>query len=81
VHSAKVLAVAPNSAAAGAGLRTDDEILEIEGLTIAGGKAKELQAALAKSVGETLRMRVKHSGGETYAVVMSAVRKPDAGNN
>lgn len=63
MHSAKVLAVAPNSAAAGAGLRTDDEIL------------------LAKSVGETLRMRVKHSGGETYAVVMSAVRKPDAGNN
>jgi C-terminal processing protease CtpA/Prc len=80
VNSAKILNVASNSPAAVAGVSASDEVLEIEGLTIAGGKAKELQAVLAKSVGESLRMRLRHSDGETCTVIMTAVQKPDAAN-
>lgn len=81
LRSATVLAVAANSPAAAGGIRAGDEILEVEGLTVAGGKAKELQAAMAKSVGQPLRMRLKHSGGETYTVVITAAQKPVSGAN
>lgn len=76
LRSATILAVAQNSPAAAGGIRAGDEILEVEGLTVAGGKAKELQAAMAKSVGQSLRMRLRHSSGETYTVVMTAAKKP-----
>jgi C-terminal processing protease CtpA/Prc len=62
--------------AAASGLRVGDEILEIDGLPVAGGKAKELKGALAKSVGQSLRLRLKHSDGETYTAVMTAAAKP-----
>ena len=76
VHSATIVAVAADSPAAAGGLRAGDEIIDIEGLAVAGGKAKQLQAALAKRVGESLRVRLRRPGGETYTALLTAVRKP-----
>jgi S1-C subfamily serine protease len=76
VNSATVLEVARDSPAASGGVRPGDELLEVGGLTVAGGKAQALQAALAKSVGETLTLRLKRPNGETVTAVLTAVRKP-----
>jgi C-terminal processing protease CtpA/Prc len=76
VNRATVLEVTAKSPAAASGIRPGDEILEVGGLTVAGGKAKELQAALAKAIGESLKLRLKRQSGETYTVVLTAARKP-----
>jgi C-terminal processing protease CtpA/Prc len=76
VNKATVLAIAANSPAAASGIRPGDELLEVGGLTVAGGKAKELQAAMAKAVGEPLTLRLKRQSGETYTAVLTAARKP-----
>jgi C-terminal processing protease CtpA/Prc len=80
INSATILEVAPHSPAEAAGLRAGDAILEIEGLTVAGGKANELRAALAKSVGQLLRLRLRRPGGETYSAVLTAARRPVHGD-
>jgi hypothetical protein len=46
-----------------------------QGLPVAGGKAKEFKGALAKSVGQSLPLRLKHSDGETYSALMTAAAK------
>ena len=76
VNRATVLKVAANSPAAASGIRPGDEVLEVGGLTVAGGKAKELQAALVKAIGESLALRLKRQSGETYRAVLIAARKP-----
>jgi C-terminal processing protease CtpA/Prc len=76
VNAATVLEVAPNSPAAAAGIHGGDQLLEVGGLTVAGGKARELKAALAKAVGESLVIRLRRPSGETYRAVLAAARKP-----
>jgi C-terminal processing protease CtpA/Prc len=76
VNRATVLEVAANSPAAVGGIRPGDEVLEIGGLTVAGGKAKALQAVLAKAIGESLTLRLKRQSGEMYTAVLIAARKP-----
>ena len=76
VNRATVLEVAPNSPAAAGGIRPGDEVLEVGGLAVAGGKTKELKVAMAKTVGESLTLRLKRQNGETYTTVLIAARKP-----
>jgi C-terminal processing protease CtpA/Prc len=76
VNRATVLEVAANSPAAAAGIHPGDELLEVGGLTVAGGKAQVLQAALVKAIGESLTLRLKRQGGETYTAVLIAASKP-----
>jgi C-terminal processing protease CtpA/Prc len=76
VNRATVLQVAANSPAANSGIGPGDEVLEVGGLTVAGGKAKQLQAALAKAIGEVLTLRLKRQNGETYSVALIAARRP-----
>jgi C-terminal processing protease CtpA/Prc len=76
VRSATVIQVLAGSPAANQGLAKGDQLIEIEGLTVAGGKAKELQAAMQKSVGETLHLRLKRLNGEVYSAALVAANKP-----
>jgi predicted metalloprotease with PDZ domain len=76
LRSITVTSVVPSSPAAQAGLAPGDAVLEIQGIVVAGAKPDLLRAALQKSVGETLRLRVKHGTAETREVSMVAVGKP-----
>ena len=76
VTAASLLEVAPNSPAASGDLRSGDQLLEVEGVVVAGGKAKDLQALMTKSAGETLHLKLKHSTGETYSAALKAVPRP-----
>ena len=76
VRSATVIKVLEGSPAAKQGLAKGDQLIEIEKLTVAGGKAKELQSAMQKSVGETLHLRLRRNSGEVYSAALVATSKP-----
>jgi predicted metalloprotease with PDZ domain len=76
LRSVTVSKVEPDSPAAKAGLTSGDQVIEVEGLTVAGHKAKELQGVMHKSVGETLHLRLKRSSGEVYSAALVAIAKP-----
>jgi len=76
INSAKIVEVIPNSPAASVGLHTGDELVEVAGLTVSGGKARSLQAALGKKVGDSVTLRLKRPNGETYTAVLTAAPKP-----
>jgi C-terminal processing protease CtpA/Prc len=76
INSAKIIEVVPNSPAASVGLHTGDELVAVAGLPVSGGKARALQAALAKKVGESVVLRLKRPNGETYTAVVTAAPKP-----
>jgi len=79
IQSAKVDKVAPSSPAAGAGVEPGDVVLAVQGVAIAGAKADVLKAAMKKSVGETLRLKIKHGDAEPREVQMVGVTKPAGG--
>lgn len=68
--------VIPSSPAAAAGLVSGDQIIEIQGHTVPGAKAKEVKAAMQQTVGASLRLKVKHGTAEPKAVTLIAVAKP-----
>jgi C-terminal processing protease CtpA/Prc len=75
LKSVKVTAVTPSSPAALAGIATGDLIIEAESRVVAGAKARDLEPLLKKRVGESLHLRMKRPGGETYdATVVASVR-------
>jgi C-terminal processing protease CtpA/Prc len=76
VQSVKIDSVVAGSPAASQGLKAGDELIEAEGMAVAGCKASELQARMSKRVGEILHLRLKHAGGENYAVDLVAAAKP-----
>jgi C-terminal processing protease CtpA/Prc len=76
LRSITIAKVFPSSPAAQAGLAPGDVVLEVEGIVVAGAKPDVLQAALQKSIGETLRLRVKHGAAGIQEVAMVAVKKP-----
>lgn len=76
VKSITVTQVFPDSPAAHAGLAVGDSVVEVQGIAVAGGSASELQAALKKAAGETLRLKIRHGGGEPREVSMVAVAAP-----
>jgi C-terminal processing protease CtpA/Prc len=75
VDAITVERVLPDSPGAKAGIAAGDSIVEIQGMAVSGGSLEALQNALKKSVGETLRLKIRH-GGADRVVSMVAVREP-----
>ena len=72
-----IVGVAPGSPAATNGVAVNDEILKMEGVAIAGRKAKELKSLAARDVGQTLNLEMKRPDGSVYRVSLVAVKRPD----
>jgi C-terminal processing protease CtpA/Prc len=76
VESITLTKVVPGSPAAQKGLAVGDQVMEIEGVAIAGRKPTELQHLTQKSVGQSMRLRLKKTNGKSYAVVMVGIARP-----
>lgn len=76
VKAISVERVVPGSPAAKAGITAGDTVLEVQGITVAGGAGDQLQAAMKRSAGETLRLKVSHAGGEPREVTLVAMPEP-----
>jgi C-terminal processing protease CtpA/Prc len=76
LRSIKIDKIFPASPAANAGLSTGDMIVEIEGIAVEGAKADTLKTAMQKSVGETLRLKIKHGTDTSQDVSLIAATKP-----
>ena len=77
IRSATITGLTPNSPAASSAIRAGDEVLEVEGVAIAGQPARVVVALVRKSPGETLHIRLKHPSGQTYAVALTASVRPE----
>ena len=67
----------PASPAAQAGIQDGDEVIEVAGRVVAGAKAKEVVALAQKEVGQSLQLKVRRPAGETRALTLVAVKKPE----
>jgi C-terminal processing protease CtpA/Prc len=76
LRSIKIDKIFPASPAAKAGLSAGDMIVEIEGIAVEGAKADALKAAMQKSVGETLRIKIKRGADAPQDVSLIAGPKP-----
>jgi C-terminal processing protease CtpA/Prc len=76
LRSIKIDKVFPASPAANAELAAGDVIVEIEGITVAGAKADSFKAAMQKSAGETLRLKIKRGAAAPRDVALVAAPKP-----
>lgn len=76
IRSVTVQSVLPSSPAALSGMAAGDVVLEVQGVTVAGAKADVLKAAMQKSVGETLHLKILRGGRETKEFSLVAVPKP-----
>ena len=76
IQSVKIEKVASSSPGASAGLVAGDLVVSLQGIASAGAKADDLKAAMKKSVGETLRLKVKRGSAEPFEVVLVAIAKP-----
>ena len=76
LRTIKIEKVFPGSPAAKAGLAPGDNILEMEGIVVAGARANALKTAAQKSVGETLRVKFQRRGEEPHYVSLVAAAKP-----
>ena len=61
-----VLTVEKASLAAGAGIVAGDEIIQVDGQTLAGRRARELQPLVKFNAGESRTLRLKHANGEPF---------------
>jgi len=76
LRSVTITKVFSSSPAALAGLVPGDTILEVQGIVVAGAKADVMKAAMQKSVGETLRLKIQRGATQIREVSLIAVRKP-----
>jgi C-terminal processing protease CtpA/Prc len=76
IRSVKIEKVAPSSPGAGAGLVAGDIVVALQGVAVAGARADDLKSTMKKSVGETLRLRVKRGSAEPFEVPLVAIAKP-----
>ena len=76
LRSIKIDKIFPASPAAKAGLSPGDMIVEIEGIVVEGAKADSLKAAMQKSVGQTLRLKIKRGADAAQDVALVAAPKP-----
>jgi hypothetical protein len=65
-----------SSPAASAGIVPGDTLVEVEGIVVAGSKADLIKAAMQKSVGQTLHLKVRRSTADIREVSMVAVPRP-----
>lgn len=70
--------VHPQSPAARNGVLVGDQVIEVEGLSVDGRKAKDIAPLVEKSVGESLHLRLKRPSGEQYRVELVAAPKRDS---
>lgn len=68
--------ILPASPAARAGLSAGDMVVEVEGIIVEGAKADTLKTAMQKSVGETLRLKIKRAAEAPRDISLVAARKP-----
>ena len=76
VKAMMVESVKPGTPAAEQKIAVGDEIVEVEGVSVPGRKAKEIRPLMEKKVGEVVRLRLKRANGETYSVTMTAIKQP-----
>jgi C-terminal processing protease CtpA/Prc len=76
LRSIKIDKVFPTSPAAKAGLSAGDMIVEIDGIVVEGAKADTLKTAMQKSVGETLRLKIKRGADAPQDISFIAAPKP-----
>jgi C-terminal processing protease CtpA/Prc len=76
LHTVKVDSVIAASPAAAAGIAPGDLFVEIEGISVEGANAYAVKAAMQKSVGETLHLKVKHGTDAPHDAALIAVPKP-----
>jgi len=69
-----VTEVTRNSLAEAAGMRTGDQIIQIEGQSVAGRRARELQPWMKLNPGETRTLRLKHADGTELDVRITRPR-------
>ncbi|NBQ10196.1 MAG: PDZ domain-containing protein [Betaproteobacteria bacterium] len=56
-----------------AGIVAGDNIVEVDGIKVAGAKASVMAARMKKRPGESLVLRLLRTNGETYTATLSAV--------
>jgi C-terminal processing protease CtpA/Prc len=76
LRSIKVDKIIPASPAASAGIAQGDEILEVEGIRVAGASADAVKTAVQKKVGETLHLKVQRGTEPPRTVSLIAALKP-----
>ena len=76
LRTIKIDKIFPASPAAKAGLSPGDMIVEIEGIVVEGARAETVKAAIQKSVGETLRLKIKRGADAARDVALIAALKP-----
>jgi C-terminal processing protease CtpA/Prc len=73
LREVKVVKVLIASPAANAGIQRGDLIVEVEGRTVAGSNAYELEKLMKRDVGEPLRLRLQRGSAEPYSVTLVAI--------
>ncbi len=76
VVMAVVQSVEPNSPASEQNIAAGDEIVDVEGKTVAGNKARELKPFLTKGPGEVLHLHLKRKDGKIYSATVTATKRP-----
>jgi len=76
VKKIRIASVEPGTPAASSGIAANDEIIKLEGVAIAGRKAKELQSLAASDIGQTLNLEMKRPDGTVYRTSLVAARRP-----
>jgi C-terminal processing protease CtpA/Prc len=76
VELIKIESVTPGSPAAKAGLAVDDIVTAVQGIAIPGAKMQELQAATKISVGQIVKLNIKHGEGQPHDISLISVAKP-----
>ena len=66
-----------NSPAEKAGLVKGDLLLEAEGVQVKGLKADKLKLLVAKTVGQSLTLKLQHATGKVYTAVLVGISKPE----
>lgn len=75
LRAVKIAKVAAKSPAEAAGMQVGDEVIEVAGKAVAGAKGKDLQGQIEKDIGESVKMKLKHSNGEVVEITMVAKAK------
>jgi C-terminal processing protease CtpA/Prc len=76
VKSVKVNNVVLRSPASREGIRIGDEILEVDGKRIPGSRVSELKPLLDKQAGQTIRIVLRKSSGQTHTVRVALEARP-----
>jgi C-terminal processing protease CtpA/Prc len=76
LRSITIQKIFAGSPAAKNGIAISDQIVEIDGVAVAGRKAGELEPVMRKTVGQALRVKLKRKNGELYSTELVAIPRP-----